>query len=311
MGRTITLTTGNDTFRQSAVASNTALTVLSLAGNDTIILDRDDDLGGSNFVKTDLGNDVIHNFKEFGNLINLGDGADTYIGRGFASFSSEPGDQVFGGAGNDTFAVETFKSEYYGGLNNDLFHSVGWQNHFDGGFGIDTISYLPRSGSSSTGTTGVLINLAEGFVETGAIRRETLHLIENAVGSTNDDTIIGTSGSNRLSGAQGFDDLIGGAGPDVFAFNAVSHALVNATRADIVEDFHRVEGDKIDLRSMDADTRTLGNQAFHFVANFTNHAAEVRFDGQFATGDVNGDGVADFRVLMVGVTSMLATDFLL
>ena len=311
MGRTIYLTTANDTFRQSAVTNNVALTVVSGAGNDTIILDRDDDLGGSNVVRTGVGNDAVVNFKEFGNLISLGEGADTYVGRGFGSFSSEPGDEVYGLAGNDTFAVETFKSEYYGGLDNDVFHSVGWQNHFSGGSGIDTISYLPRDDNRTIGSTGVGIDLSQGFTQTGAFRRETFSSIENAIGSNNDDTIIGNGGANRLTGAQGFDDLVGGAGADVFAFRSVSHALVNATHADIIEDFQRAQGDKIDLRLMDADTRTLGNQAFHMVTNFTRHAAELRFDGQFATGDVNGDGVADFRVLMVGVTSMVATDFLL
>ena len=54
-----------------------------------------------------------------------------------------------------------------------------------------------------------------------------------------------------------------------------------------------------------ADTLT-GNQAFHFVSSFTNHAGEatLNFDsGADVTTlqlDVNGDGVADFALLISG-----------
>lgn len=312
MGRTITLTTGNDNFSQRAVAANSELVIRSLAGNDTIRLDRDDDLGGGNDVATAAGNDIVINSKEFGNFITLGLGADTYIGLGFGSFSTDPIDQVFGGAGNDRFFVQTFESHYFGGDDNDIFHSVGWQNTFRGGTGNDTISYLPRSDDSTLGTSGVTVNLRDGFTQTGANRQETLVSIENVIGSANGDILIGSNGANRITGGQGFDDMVGLGGADRFVFGGASQARVNANAADIIEDFSRAQGDKIDLHSIDANSKIAGNQAFHFITTaFTKHAGEVRFNGEFVAGDINGDGVADFRVLMLDVTAMQATDFLL
>ncbi|WP_054008648.1 hypothetical protein [Cypionkella psychrotolerans] len=103
MSRQINLTTANDTFSQSSVANNVALQIFGLAGDDVIILDRTDDLGGSNRVDTGIGNDAVVSHKEFDNIILLGDGNDTYVGLGFGSFSTDRADQVFAGAGNDTF----------------------------------------------------------------------------------------------------------------------------------------------------------------------------------------------------------------
>ena len=93
MGRLITLTAGNDTFRQSDIGANSALVIRSLAGNDMIELNRTDDLGGNNRVQTGLGRDTVINHKEFGNLIALGAGNDTYIGLGFGSFGSDLADR--------------------------------------------------------------------------------------------------------------------------------------------------------------------------------------------------------------------------
>ena len=90
MGRQINHTTANDTFSQSGVANNVALQIFGLAGDDVIILDRTDDLGGNNRVDAGIGNDAVVSHKELGNIILLGDGNDTYVGLGFGSFQHRP-----------------------------------------------------------------------------------------------------------------------------------------------------------------------------------------------------------------------------
>ncbi|CAN7217003.1 hypothetical protein LJR164_000778 [Phenylobacterium sp. LjRoot164] len=56
---------------------------------------------------------------------------------------------------------------------------------------------------------------------------------------------------------------------------------------------------KIDLRAIDADTNTAGDQAFRWVLEFTGSAGEAKFSREPTTGytryefDVNGDGIAD------------------
>lgn len=317
MGRTVRLTSGNDTFTQGLASANVEITLLTLGGDDTVSLNRVDNLGGGNRVETGAGNDAVVNFKEFGNIILLGSGNDTYVGRGFASFASDPFDQVLAGGGNDMIAVETFKSRYFGQSGNDTFLSVGWQNLFNGGSGVDTISYAPRGDDQTLGGTGVLVNLAEGFAQTGANRRETLISIENVTGSSGDDVLIGTNGANRLQGAGGFDELTGGGGADQFVFSRAQDAAISQTGFDLVTDFSRAQGDKIVLTAMDANTTADGNQAFRFIATaeFSGRSGQLRFDvladGVMVSGDVNGDGAADFRFGLLGLASLRAADFLL
>ena len=317
MGRSLTLTNGADSFTQGLVANNVAITLFTLDGNDQVSLNRSDDLGGGNTVDTGAGADTVVSFKELGNIIRLGTGNDIYVGRGFSSFASDPIDQVFAGAGADRIAVETFHSKYFGQTGNDTFFSVGWQNTFNGGAGIDTISYAPRDDDVTQGGRGVTIDLAAGVVQTGANRREFLVSIENAIGSGANDVLFGTSGANRLNGAGGFDELTGRGGADRFVFSRASDSPANRDAVDLVMDFRRAQGDKIELSQIDAKAGVAGNQAFTFLAAaaFSGQAGQLRFDvlsdGVLISGDINGDRVADFQIGVFGHTTMLATDFIL
>lgn len=320
MGRTLTMTEVADRFIQGSAANNVEINLFTLGGNDRVDLNRSDDLGGGNTVNTGAGNDVVNNLKEFGNIIRLGLGNDTYFGRGFGSFSSDLSDQVFAGDGADLMSVTTFKSIYFGEAGNDTFISVGWQNTFNGGAGVDTISYANRDANSTLGGTGVTVDLAQGFAQTGAFRREQLVSIENAVGSGADDILIGNGQANRLTGGRGFDDLIGNGGADRFIFNAVSDALVQGNSFDLIHDFNRAQGDKIQLSAIDANIRAnaVGNQAFTFIgtADFTVGQAgrlriEVFSDAILVLGDVNGDGLAEFGIAVQGSANLVAGDFIL
>ena len=316
MGRTLTLTNTADAFVQGVDANNVEINLFTLGGNDEVSLNRVDDLGGGNRVETGDGQDVVLNLKEFGNIILLGAGNDTYVGRGFSSFGSDLIDQVLAGSGNDLIAVETFHSSYFGQDGRDSFFSVGWQNTFNGGKGIDSISYAPRDDDFTQGGTGVTIDLAAGLAQTGANRREFLISIENATGSGANDALFGTNGANRLDGAAGVDDLTGRGGADRFVFSKASHSPANGDAVDLVMDFSRTQGDKIDLGAIDAKSGA-GNQAFTFIgaAAFTGQSGQLRFDvladGVLVSADINGDRVADFQLGLLGASAVQATDFVL
>ncbi|CAN7658861.1 calcium-binding protein [Rhizobium sp. LjRoot254] len=323
MARIIRGTNGNDRINQNGRFD---LEIYGLGGNDTIVLDRDDDLGGDNFVDAGTGNDTVFNAFEGGNRILLGKGNDIYIGTGFSSLGGF--DIVEGRGGNDQFFLTTLKSAYLGGGGKDIFNSEGWENGFDGGAGSDTISYQFRHESTVIGDTGVIIDLAAGLVQTGASRTEQIISIENAVGSRNadiiggtdddntlmglagTDTIFGFGGDDVIVGGAGFDAMLGDTGSDVFVFQAVTDSL--AGFRDKIGDFTRAEGDRIDLSAIDAITGG-GDQAFTFqgIASFTGQAGELRFASGVLSADVNGDGQADFAVSVDGLTSMTATDFVL
>jgi serralysin len=317
MGRKLILTNLSDTFTQGLSSRNIEINLLTLGGNDIVRLNRVDDLGGGNRVETGRGNDTVVNLKESGNVVFLGIGNDTYVGRGFGSFASDPFDQVFAGGGADIIAVETFKSRYFGETGNDTFFSVGWQNVFNGGSGIDTISYAPREDDATQGGSGVTIDLTQGFTQTGATRKETLVSIENATGSGAGDVIIGSAAANRIEGAGGFDDLTGRGGADQFVFSKAEHSPVSNAGIDLVTDFSRLDGDKIVVSGIDANVFAAGNQSFSFIGTtaFSGVSGqlrvELRSDGVILSGDVNGDRVADFRIGILDVTSLIATDIIL
>jgi serralysin len=134
-------------------------------------------------------------------------------------------------------------------------------------------------------------------------------------GYIGNDTLNGGAGNDTLDGGAGFDVLTGGAGKDVFDFNLITETALGAT-ADSIKDFSRIDLDKIDLSTIDANFNLADNQAFNFIGNdvaFNNVAGELRFDSanNSVSGDINGDGIADFRIELTGITSMNASDFVL
>jgi Ca2+-binding RTX toxin-like protein len=316
-------TNGNDRIDQNGVP---ALDIKALGGNDTIVLDRSDDLGGDNRVNAGGGNDTVVNSFEGGNVILLGRGDDVYVGTGFSTLGGSDG--VDGGAGNDQFLLQTLKSAYFGGTGDDLFVSDGWENTINGAGGDDTISYQFRHENSTIGGEGVAIDLLSGFAQTGAARFETLTSIENAIGSERADSVQGTEGDNRLAGLAGNDqifglggdDLINGglgtdtlsgsAGADHFVYANAAEAGINSLNPFAIEtilDFDGTAGDRIDLSLMQGSDRFtfIGGGAFTAGGH-----GEIHFAGGMVQIDADGDGTADMFIKMTGVTSMQNTDFL-
>jgi Ca2+-binding RTX toxin-like protein len=102
-----------------------------------------------------------------------------------------------------------------------------------------TVSTVQRaslgSGNSAAG------NIANALQFNGDARS----LIENAIGGTGNDTIVGNSAANRLDGRQGTDTLTGSTGDDTFVYGA-------SYGADFITDFiaGNSSGDKIDLSGL-------------------------------------------------------------
>ncbi|MCA1403490.1 calcium-binding protein [Ensifer sp. IC3342] len=322
--------------------------IYALDGNDQIYLNRTDGYGGYNFVDAGYGNDFVVNYFEGGNDIFMGAGDDLYIADARVRDASSY-DVVSGGSGNDRFEIETYASDYYGDSGNDTFLSVGFKNYFNGGTGIDTISYQLQDSFGSERGRGVTIDLGYKYATTGTGRREDLISIENATGTnygndditgssvanvlrglgghdileglggddfldggSGDDDLYGGSGADILRGGTGFDYLNGGTGTDSFDFNSITESAVGSRR-DVIADFHRSEWDVIDLSTIDADTTWSGNQSFTFIGSrgFSGEAGELNFRYGVVSGDVNGDGYADFQIKVNGVSSLRVDDFFL
>lgn len=126
------------------------------------------------------------------------------------------------------------------------------------------------------------------------------------------DNLKGLGGEDSLDGGGGADVLYGGAGADTFRFTAVSDTAYGSP--DSIADF--VSGtDRIDLSAIDANSNSVGDDGFTFIGTnaFTGSAGQLRYETVGSQihllGDVNGDGVADLRILLNGPT-IAASDFI-
>ena len=147
--------------------------------------------------------------------------------------------------------------------------------------------------------------LGTGPVAAGALTRGTAGN-DLLTGGAGDDTLRGGAGNDTLEGGPGQDRLTGGKGMDVFLFGSAADA-----DGDVITDFRRSQGDRIDLRPMDADPDQPGDQAFTFIGGsaFTpDSGPQLSFEDGILAGDFTQDGVADFQITLEGVTSLRVGD---
>lgn len=123
------------------------------------------------------------------------------------------------------------------------------------------------------------------------------------------DTLIGGAGNDTFFGGLGADVLTGGTGNDLFRYTAINESLVGSR--DRITDF--AAGDRIELTQIDADGNAgNGDTAFTFIGAgaFTNVAGQLHIIASGADwlveGDVNGDGAADFQILVQGAQPLEA-----
>jgi Ca2+-binding RTX toxin-like protein len=124
------------------------------------------------------------------------------------------------------------------------------------------------------------------------------------------DSLDGGAGNDSLRGGAGADLLTGGAGRDVFVYALASDS--NDAGRDTIADFVR-RSDKIDLHQIDANTHLAGDQAFTLAKHFHGNAGELLVGSlggdTLVQGDIDGDKVADFAVLLTGDLHLKAADF--
>jgi Ca2+-binding RTX toxin-like protein len=213
----------------------------SLAGGD-----GDDTLaggGGADILDGAAGTDRANYFAATGS-IDADLAADTATGQGADSLpgvenvtgspqddslAGDAGNNVLhGGAGSDTISFDAATSGVTVDLLNDSATGEGndslpaienvigssqadtiagdaARNVIDGGVGADTVTY---AGAASA----VTVDLVNGTVAGGDT--DTLDAVENVIGTTFDDALIGGGGVNELRGGDGGDTIAGGAGED-------------------------------------------------------------------------------------------------
>lgn len=290
------------------------------------------------------GNDSLYG--EGGNDHLIGEeGADRlYGGAGNDELDGGEGaDRLEGGDGNDTLRGGKGKDTLIGGLGDDRYYidetnDVIREARNGGTDRVDaTASFkLPDNvenlylvggyvagGLKIKGTGNDLANVIVGSsydnVLSGEGGNDTLRGYSGSDtlnGGDGNDTLEGGEGSDRLYGNAGADQLRGGDSCDQFIYTKLSDSTVAALGRDTIVDFNGIY-DRVNLKAIDANTQLSGNQAFTFINEdgFSGQAGQLRSyktgHDYVVEGDVNGDKVADFAILLEHQYSIDVYDFIL
>ena len=122
-------------------------------------------------------------------------------------------DTLNGTGGSDLIESLAGNDRVLAQAGNDLIRATigDGTDYYSGGAGTDTYSLAAT-------TAGATVNLAAGTASSTQTGTDTLVSIENVVGSTGADTIVGSNPANRLEAGAGNDTVTGGAGADTFVF---------------------------------------------------------------------------------------------
>jgi len=334
---------GNDDLRGDAGADSMS----GGAGNDTYGVGSSGDLviekpgGGTD---TALSRITYTLTTDVENLTLLGTGNINGTGNGLANLlignagnnvldGGKGIDRMLGGAGDDTYRVDDAKDQVY-----ETVKITGGADAGGTDTVISTVSYnfstagrkfvenLVLGGTAAIdGSGNALGNRIDGNDSTNVLSgndgsdqlfgrggKDTLK------GGAGDDALVGGTGNDWLTPGSGKDVMTGGADADQFVFTAPAVAdATSAGAADRITDFSHAEGDRIDLKAIDASTLLAGDQAFSFLgtAAFTGEGGELRLtpsgNATLLVGDLDGDKVGDLFIRLSAGLTLAAADFVL
>ncbi|MBO3762532.1 calcium-binding protein [Ciceribacter sp. L1K22] len=333
-------TTGADTLTGSSWAE----TLKGLGGNDVL-----NGLGGADRMEGGTGNDTYY-VDNTGDVVVEGAnaGADTVRASVSHTLAANVENLVLTGSGNIAATGNTRDNVITGNSGNNTLRGLGGADTLNGGLGADRMEggtgndtyYVDNSGdlvveAANAGTDTVrasrsytLGSHVENLVLTGTGNLSgTGNSLANVItgnsganalsGLAGNDTLKGEAGNDRLAGGTGADTLYGGSGADRFVFTALADSTVSSTGRDVIKDFSRSQGDRIDLSAIDASTRTSGNQAFSFIGekSYSGKAGELRYVNSggdtFIYADVDGDRKSDFAIRIDANIDLVKGDFIL
>ena len=262
---------GNDTITGGTQGSHE---LVGGKGDDNYIIRSASD---TVIEKAGEGNDTVTAYIDYTLTANV----ETLrlIGDGLTGTGNELDNRIVGSAGNDRL---------YGLAGDDMIQGGEGDDMIWGGIGNDTLRGDAGNDTLWGGDGNDMLSGGDG-----------------------DDILYGDDGNDILEGGAGSDTLTGGAGNDIFRFRPGD---VGGSAIDTITDFTKGQ-DKIDLSPLDAKSATAANEAFSFIGTqgFHKVAGELRYEiagGQTKIyGDVNGDGVADFTIVLTKAIALSASDF--
>jgi Ca2+-binding RTX toxin-like protein len=266
---------------------------------------RLDGNAGSNLLDGGGGDDALY---------GLG-GADTLMGAGGNDLldGGEGGDWMVGGPGDDRYkiddAMDMAIEESGGGYDwiETLFSTTLPLN-------FERLSLLGSESLSGTGNAGS--NRMDGNsgnnVLNGGDGSDQVH------GLDGNDQLSGGGGTDTLEGGLGTDTLWGSTGNDRFVYRNKDEAGGGGTgiASDLIADF--VHGDRIDVSRIDAVSATAADEAFIFMgtavatgAGQLVFAQDIAGNQTILSAHMDGDGVADFELLLTGLINLVPSNIAL
>lgn len=295
----------------------------------------------ANYVQTPMLHDILTIQAKYGADLTTRTADTTYgfnsnAGRDVFDFSvnRDPYLSIYDAGGNDTLDLSGFSASQFVNLQPGSFSSVGAAVPTAAQINANRAAHYEATGENlGVVTEAQVANNAAFFMNQSAQRIAqftgvggifaTAHdnlsiaygtIIENAIGGSARDLLWGNDAANLLEGRggndvlngfKGADILIGGAGIDFFQFSTLNDF------GNTIVDF--TPGDKIDVSKFDTNAGAAGDQAFAFIgaAAFSNAAGQLRYANGLLEGDVDGNGLADFSVIVANATPLNSGDFLL
>jgi uncharacterized protein len=293
---------GNDTFN-------------ALAGNDVV-----NGGGGVDILNGDEGDDrLILGTAASGSTIDGGADTDTLVVTStltsLAGLVSIEALKLVGGAGitltGSQFANGLAFTTAVSGTGSITVNMDAGVNFLSQGFvfsGTDvTVNVNGTSGSDifKSGTGVHIINAGDGN--------------DQIRGGISADIINGGAGDDKIIGNRGADIITGGTGSDQFRYLFDGETGLGAA-ADRITDYE-IGVDRFNFSLFDTNAGVEGVQGFAFIGNAAfsgGGAAQLRYtssgDDTLVQADTNGDGVADFEIVLQGLSdgaTLTAADFIL
>jgi VCBS repeat-containing protein len=338
--------TGQDKLDISAVDAGTV--AIAYFGSSTFVYFGSGGSAGVVQINGDLKtSDLIVSGAVHGYTLYAGNGVETLTGTagadvlvggsGTTTLNGGGGaDILYGGSGTDTFQYTAISQSNFAAYDVIFGFNSGQDkidiSAIDGGKitigrydGTTFIYSAPDGGGNSqavVAVSGTSLKATDLVTSGGASQAFVLvgdgashNVADTLVGAAGNDILYGLDGNDILTGAGGADFMLGGAGADTFVYTSAGESLPFAT--DLIFDFSSAQADKLDLTGIDANSGTGANDAFAVVTSFSNVAGQLIIaapdsSGYYhVSGDVNGDGVADFVIALNVTGTLTSADILL
>ncbi len=251
--------------------------------------------GRPQFINAQGGNDTVTIIGDAADTVHAGSGNDTVDGGG-------GNDKLYGGTGNDTLLGNYGNDTLSGGYGDDTLDGGYGNDSLSGGSGADSLAGGEDHDSLNGGSGDDTLFGGNGRdTLNGGTGNDTLYGDKtwadvfftgaaNTTDANSDDVLRGGDGDDYIVGGEGADVMTGGAGADTFGYNAFfDFSTPSAT--DVITDFNRAEGDKIDLLLVEgpclSNSPYMANERefLHFTDGPSDEARSLWLGDTNASGD--------------------------